>query len=158
MYWNSVRWGKNFFCSVLTIAAKAEQKSLVPARKTQWSNQGRTPVICTPSICTLWSPFTSVSTVCSGHPSLFSSLVNFKLFPPLTWERYIYREKERIINQLFHNLNIAISIMRYCHNNRAVFDVKQLFGPEVQIKPFCLAYTVHTQCSLKYTQLFEGFE
>jgi hypothetical protein len=40
------------FCTGLTEAAKAEQKSLVPARQVQRTNQGRSP----PSICTLWVP------------------------------------------------------------------------------------------------------
>ncbi len=33
-----------------TIAAKAEQKSLVPARQAQQTKQGRTPFICTTTI------------------------------------------------------------------------------------------------------------
>ncbi len=45
--WNSVGWGKNIFCTGPTRAAKAEQKSLVPARQAQRTNQGRTPFICT---------------------------------------------------------------------------------------------------------------
>ncbi len=48
--------------------AKAGQKSLVPARRVQQTNQGRAPIICP-----LWVPIhTSVSTVSRGHPSLVS--------------------------------------------------------------------------------------
>jgi hypothetical protein len=40
--------GKNiFFCTGLTKAAKAEQKSLVPARHARRTYQGRTPFLCT---------------------------------------------------------------------------------------------------------------
>jgi hypothetical protein len=34
-------------CTGLTRAAKAEQKSLVPERQAQLTNEGRTPFICT---------------------------------------------------------------------------------------------------------------
>jgi hypothetical protein len=47
-------------------AAQAEQKSLVPARQAQGTNQGRNPFICRES------PFTSVSTVSKGHPFIVS--------------------------------------------------------------------------------------
>ncbi len=49
------RWGqrneivyaeKKVFCTEPTRAAKAEQKSFVPARQAQGTNQGRTPFIC----------------------------------------------------------------------------------------------------------------
>ncbi len=46
-----MRGSKNIFCTGLTRVAKAEQKSLVPARHAQWTYQGRTP-----STCTLWVP------------------------------------------------------------------------------------------------------
>ncbi len=42
MNWNSVRWGK-IFCTGPTRAAKAGQKSLVPAPQAQRTYQGRTP-------------------------------------------------------------------------------------------------------------------
>ncbi len=42
---------EKLFCTGPTRAAKAEQKSLVPARQAQRSKQGRTPFICT-----LWVP------------------------------------------------------------------------------------------------------
>ncbi len=67
--------------SRLTRAAKAEQKSLVPARQAKWTNQGGTPFICTPQ-----SPVTSVSTVGRGPPLSGPSaiikrgLLNFILF------------------------------------------------------------------------------
>ncbi len=66
MNWNSV-WWENFVLGRL--AAKAEQKSLVPAQQAQRINQGRTPVICT-----LWvTIICPVSTVSSrGHPFLVS--------------------------------------------------------------------------------------
>jgi hypothetical protein len=38
---------KKIFCTGPTRAARAEQKSLVPARHAQRTNQGRTPLICT---------------------------------------------------------------------------------------------------------------
>ncbi len=83
---------KIIFCSGLTRAAKAGQKSIVPARQTQRTNQGRIPYICTPRVpihlsfnsqqgqplsnlsgrTDQESPFTSVSTVSRGHPSLIS--------------------------------------------------------------------------------------
>jgi hypothetical protein len=46
---------------------RAEQKSLVPARQAQRTNVGRTL-----SFVLLESPFTSVSTISRGHPSLVS--------------------------------------------------------------------------------------
>jgi hypothetical protein len=39
--------GEKIFCTWSTRAAKAEQKSLVPARQAQRTNQGRIPFICT---------------------------------------------------------------------------------------------------------------
>ncbi len=42
---------EKIFCTGPTRAAKADQKSLVPARQTQRTNQGRNPVICS-----LWVP------------------------------------------------------------------------------------------------------
>ncbi len=56
---------KKIFCTGSTRAAKTEQKSLVPARQAQRTNQGMPPFICT-----LWVPFafTSVATVSRGHP------------------------------------------------------------------------------------------
>jgi hypothetical protein len=65
----------------MTSAAKAEQKSLVPTRQAQRTNQGGTPFICTPQ-----SPVTSVSTVSRGPPLSGPSaiiklgLLNFFLF------------------------------------------------------------------------------
>jgi hypothetical protein len=51
------RWGQSkvkkctvrkiIFCTRLTRAAKAGQKNIVPARQTQRTNQGRTPIVCT---------------------------------------------------------------------------------------------------------------
>jgi hypothetical protein len=38
---------EKIFCTGPARAVKAEQKSLVPARQAQRSNQGRTPFICT---------------------------------------------------------------------------------------------------------------
>ncbi len=38
---------KDIFCTGPTRAASAEQKSLVPARRAQRTNQGGTPLICT---------------------------------------------------------------------------------------------------------------
>jgi hypothetical protein len=44
----SLLWmGKKMFCPGPTEAAKAEQKSLVPARQAQRTNQGKTSLICT---------------------------------------------------------------------------------------------------------------
>jgi hypothetical protein len=40
--------GKKIFCTGLTRAAKAYQKSLVPARQPQRTNQGGIPFICIP--------------------------------------------------------------------------------------------------------------
>ncbi len=37
---------KMIFCTGLTRAAKAGQKSIVPVRQAQRTNQGRAPVIC----------------------------------------------------------------------------------------------------------------
>ncbi len=37
---------KIIFCTGLTRVAKEGSKSIVPARRTQWTNQGRTPIIC----------------------------------------------------------------------------------------------------------------
>ncbi len=66
---NYVRWAKYvIFCTGLTRVAKEGLKSIVSARRTQWTNQGRTPVICTPGV----PPFASVSTVSRGHPYLVS--------------------------------------------------------------------------------------
>jgi hypothetical protein len=62
-------------CTELTSAAKTEQKSLVPARQAQRTNQGRGPLL----YVLLESPFASVSTVSRGHPSLVS------LCKPLTY-------------------------------------------------------------------------
>jgi hypothetical protein len=45
--WISVRGGKTYFVLRPTRAAKAEQKSFVPAPKDQQTNKGRTPFICT---------------------------------------------------------------------------------------------------------------
>ncbi len=59
-----------------TRVAKAEQKSLVPARQAQSTNREMAL-----SFVLLESPFTSVSTVSRGHPSLVSlvlTLTNFK--------------------------------------------------------------------------------
>jgi hypothetical protein len=39
--------GGKLFCTGPTSAAKAEQKSLVPTRQAQRTNQGRTPINCT---------------------------------------------------------------------------------------------------------------
>ncbi len=41
---------KIIFCTGLTRAAKAGQKSIVPARKAQRTNQGMTSFICTPRV------------------------------------------------------------------------------------------------------------
>jgi hypothetical protein len=57
---------QQIFCSGLTRAAKAGQKSLVATQWAQRTNQGRTPWVL------LESPFASVSTVSGGHPSLVS--------------------------------------------------------------------------------------
>jgi hypothetical protein len=48
MNWNSVWWEKILYW---TDSKKEGQKSLVPAWRAQWTNQGRTP-----SICTHWVP------------------------------------------------------------------------------------------------------
>jgi hypothetical protein len=40
------------FCTGLTRAAKAGQKSIETARRAQRTNQGRTPFICTPRVPT----------------------------------------------------------------------------------------------------------
>jgi hypothetical protein len=47
MNWNSVLWGKTYF-ELGPTRAKAEPKSFVPAWQAQRTNQGRTPLICTP--------------------------------------------------------------------------------------------------------------
>ncbi len=74
--WNSVRWGKNIFCTEQTKAAEAEQKSLVPTRQAQRTNQGR------PLLFVLFeSPFPSVSTVSRGH----TSLVSLRILYCITW-------------------------------------------------------------------------
>jgi hypothetical protein len=59
---------KIIFCTGLTRAAKAGQKSILPARRAQRINQGRIPFIC--------PPFFSVSTVSRGHPSCDLSVYN----------------------------------------------------------------------------------
>ncbi len=56
------------FCNVLTRGAEAGQKSSVPARRDKRTNQGRIPF----SFVLFESPFSSVSTVSRGHPSLLS--------------------------------------------------------------------------------------
>jgi hypothetical protein len=55
--------GKKIFCTGPTRAAKAEQKSLVPARQAQQTNQGRNL-----SFVLFEPPFTSVSTVSRATP------------------------------------------------------------------------------------------
>jgi hypothetical protein len=68
---------KNIFCAGPTGAAKAEQKSLVPARQPQRVNQGRTL-----SFVFFDSPFASVSRVSRSHPSLVSLTILYTfLFP-----------------------------------------------------------------------------
>jgi hypothetical protein len=73
------------FCTEPTRAAKAEQKSLVPARQGQQTNQ-QGPL----SFVLFKSPFTSVSTVGRGHPSLVSldktATSSFYIFPLSSWE------------------------------------------------------------------------
>jgi hypothetical protein len=65
--WNSVRWGKTYFCTWPTTAAKAKQKLLYgydkpnePAKKGPHS------------FVIFESPFTSVSTISRSQPSLVS--------------------------------------------------------------------------------------
>ncbi len=63
--WIDIMYAK-IVCTGPTRSAKAGQKSLVrvPARRAQGTNQGRTPLICTP-----WVPVCIiVSTVSRGHP------------------------------------------------------------------------------------------
>ncbi len=59
---------EKIFCTALTVAAKAGQKSLVLARRAHRTSQGRAPFVC--SYVLFESPFASVSTVCRGQPSL----------------------------------------------------------------------------------------
>jgi hypothetical protein len=54
-WWGHINW--KTFCTGLTRAANAGQKSHVLAWRAQQTNEGRTPFICT-----LLAPFTSVST------------------------------------------------------------------------------------------------
>ncbi len=62
--------GKNIlYRADATREAKAEQRSYVPARQAQLTDQGRTPL-------NFESPFTPVSTVSRGHLSLVSLVVN----------------------------------------------------------------------------------
>jgi hypothetical protein len=65
---------KKIFCIRLTGAAKAEQKSLVPARQAQLTHQGRTPSFVLYSLSPQ-CPFSSISKVSRGHPSLVSLLL-----------------------------------------------------------------------------------
>jgi hypothetical protein len=59
---------KKIFCTGPTRAAKAEQKSLVPARQAPNEPSKEGPL----SFVLFESPITSVSTVGKGHPSLGS--------------------------------------------------------------------------------------
>ncbi len=56
---------EKIFCTGPTRGAKAEPKSLVPARHAQWANQERTPFISP-----LWVPFTSVPKKSAGATPL----------------------------------------------------------------------------------------
>jgi hypothetical protein len=58
---------EKIFCTGLNREAKAGQKSLVPARRVQWTNQGRTH-----SFVLFMSPFVSVSTDSQQGPLLSS--------------------------------------------------------------------------------------
>ncbi len=72
---------RKIYCTGLTRAAKAEQKSLVPARQAQWTNEGRTPFICT-----LWFPIHLSFNSQHGPPlsgpsaNIKRGLLNFILF------------------------------------------------------------------------------
>jgi hypothetical protein len=57
---------EKIFCTGLARAAKAAQKSLLPARQAQPTKEGHL------SFVLFESPFTSVSTVSRGYASLFS--------------------------------------------------------------------------------------
>jgi hypothetical protein len=59
--------GKKIFCTGFTRSAKEKQKSLEPARQAQ---QPRKVLFFFFSFVILESPFTSVSRVSRGHPSL----------------------------------------------------------------------------------------
>ncbi len=61
--------------------ANIGQKSLIPVRRAQWINKGRTPFICTVLYVLLESPFASVSKVNRGHPSLVSLLHSLQYTP-----------------------------------------------------------------------------
>jgi hypothetical protein len=65
---------QKIFCTGPTRAAKAEPKSLVPARQAQRTNQGRTPYSRTLRVLII-----SVSTAVSrGHPSLVSLVSTYR--------------------------------------------------------------------------------
>jgi hypothetical protein len=62
--WSEIVSGEEkIFCTRPTRATKAGQKYLLPARRAQRTNQGRTLFICTPRV-----PFSTVSTVSRGIP------------------------------------------------------------------------------------------
>jgi hypothetical protein len=65
--WNSVRWGKKYFYW----GVQSSQKSLVPARQAQRTNQERTPFVCT-----LWVPIHTSFNSQQGPP--LSGLFRFE--------------------------------------------------------------------------------
>jgi hypothetical protein len=66
---------KQIFCTGPTRAAKAGQKSLVPAPRAQSTNQLKD------SFVILESPFASVSAVSRGHPTLMYLVAPITIFP-----------------------------------------------------------------------------
>ncbi len=65
--WNSVRWGKRYFYW----GVQSSQKSLIPARQAQRTNQERTPFVCT-----IWVPIHTSFNSQQGPP--LSGLFRFE--------------------------------------------------------------------------------
>ncbi len=80
---------KNLFCTRPTTATKAAQKSYVPARRAQRTNQGKTP-----SFVLLESPFIPLSTVSRGTPLGVSLVLLFSYFYHLHCRYFLLRSSK----------------------------------------------------------------
>ncbi len=77
MNWNSVRWGKKYFGTGPTRAARAWQRSLELARQAQQIKQWRTPFICIICIiCTLWVP---IYLSFNSQQSMIDTLISLRI-------------------------------------------------------------------------------
>jgi hypothetical protein len=118
---------KTIFCVGLTRAAKAGQKSLVPARQAQRNNQVRTPF----HFVLFESPFASVSTVSKGHPSLVSLV--------FTWSRRdFFYPSVRAVQGWFYLA--AKARKRLAVGDSLQVAKLQLLKPAVSRVTFCIIY------------------